>query len=135
MEIRLSQAQHYRYFGLDNSLSGSSVMSIDSSTPAIFPLDTRSLPLPVMTIKTYLQTLPNVPCGTKSSLVENYLFKSTCPMSSNASKFSNQFLSMSSEYLYLSRLQLLNNSREHLETITDSLIWKGPQEKRESEEP
>lgn len=52
-----------------------------------------------------------------------------CPTCSNASKFSNLFLSMNSEYLSTSRLQLLNHSREHLETMTESMSWKGPQKK------
>lgn len=55
-----------------------------------------------------------------------------CPMCSNASKFGNLFLSISSEYLSTSRLQLLNHSREHLETMTESMSWQGPQKKQKN---
>lgn len=48
------------------------------------------------------------------------------PLSSNASKFCNFF--PSSEYLCISKLQLLNNSRDHLETIIEFMSEKGPWE-------
>lgn len=46
------------------------------------------------------------------------------PLSSNASKFCNFF--PSSKYLCISKLQLLNNSRDHLETIIEFMSEKGP---------
>lgn len=76
-----------------------------SSTPALYPLDTRS-PYPwVLTIKTHLKSWPNVPCGAKSPSVENIYLTLMYPMPSNAAKFNKficqfGFFFMSSEYLW-----------------------------------
>lgn len=103
-----------------------------SSTPALYPLDTRS-PYPwVLTIKTHLKTWPNVPCGAKSPSVENIYLTLMYPMPSNAAKFNKFicqfvfFFSWVQSTCDISRQQLLNNSGEHLKTITESMSEIGP---------
>lgn len=63
VEIRLSQPQHYDILGWVILYCGDSVLCMCGNTPARYPLDTRSISLLDMIMKTCLQTWPNVPCG------------------------------------------------------------------------